>query len=45
MKYVKDYLNDPEILITENGVCDAGTLEDNDRIYYMQVRPIMSGNE
>lgn len=40
MKYVKDNFNDPEILITENGVSDLGTLEDDERVYYIQVPEI-----
>lgn len=32
----KEY-NDPEIIITENGFSDRGTLEDNDRISYFNV--------
>lgn len=37
----KEY-NDPEIIITENGFSDRGTLEDNDRISYFNVFFIQS---
>ncbi|KAJ8973205.1 hypothetical protein NQ317_018954 [Molorchus minor] len=34
LKWIKDTYNNPPIVITENGLCDDGSLEDNDRIYY-----------
>lgn len=38
LKWIKDNYKNPEIIITENGFSDSsGTLDDTDRISYLQV--------
>lgn len=34
LKYLATYYENPPMYITENGVSDLGTLNDDDRIYY-----------
>lgn len=34
LKYLATYYGNPPMYITENGVSDLGTLNDDDRIYY-----------
>lgn len=35
LQWIKDRFNDPEIIITENGISDrAGNLDDMMRVYY-----------
>ncbi|CAH1953403.1 unnamed protein product [Acanthoscelides obtectus] len=36
LKYLKDTYDNPEIIITENGISDGGELDDDLRISYMQ---------
>lgn len=38
LKWIHDNYNQPEIVITENGWSDSGTLNDTDRIEYVNVR-------
>jgi beta-glucosidase/6-phospho-beta-glucosidase/beta-galactosidase len=37
LKWIKKTYNNPQVLITENGWSDWGTLEDDDRITYLKV--------
>ncbi|XP_057667514.1 myrosinase 1-like [Diorhabda carinulata] len=36
LKWVKDTYNNPEIIITENGFADDGTVEDTDRVTFIK---------
>ncbi|KAG5889223.1 hypothetical protein JTB14_018646 [Gonioctena quinquepunctata] len=36
LKWIKNHYSDPEIIVTENGLCDYGTLEDDRRVAYIR---------
>lgn len=36
--WIKDNCNNPEIMVVENGFCDDGKLNDEERVQYLKVK-------